>query len=198
MFWSKNQNPNQNQVQVNKKTPHRGVLVTRDSLLVTRDRPPRRLRQHPSAEGNFFPRRYGLGSPLWRGGTIPGPAKMQFSWVFGPGWSVIHRPYRGQHIPVTRTRQCPPPHTGPHANFVCAGPGVGRGVARPARRGVGIRVTSHPVTKKTGHRPVFYFASSSGMTETVFRSPRPRLNFTMPAIFANNVWSLPIPTFRPG
>ena len=44
----------------------------------------------------------------------------------------------------------------------------------------------HP-NKKRGECPVFYFASSAGITETVFLSPRPRLNFTMPAIFANNV-----------
>ena len=35
-----------------------------------------------------------------------------------------------------------------------------------------------------------YFASDSGITETVFLSPKPRLNVTMPAIFANSVWDV--------
>ena len=45
-----------------------------------------------------------------------------------------------------------------------------------------------PQMKKPPDWAVFnYFASSSGTTETVLRSPKPRLNFTMPAIFANSV-----------
>ncbi len=50
--------------------------------------------------------------------------------------------------------------------------------------------TNHTVTdnKKRGVCPVMiYFASVSGITETVFLLPKPRLNFTIPAIFANSV-----------
>ena len=56
-----------------------------------------------------------------------------------PGWSNPHRPQFGQHTPVTRTHQCPPPHTGPRENAIFVGGYLwGRGVSCFARRGVGL------------------------------------------------------------
>ena len=48
------------------------------------DRPPRRLRRHPSAEGNFIPQRYDLSSPPLEGWATPGPARC-VAWVVKPG-----------------------------------------------------------------------------------------------------------------
>ena len=46
----------------------------------------------PSNGGELSSYRRCISSPLRRGGAIPGPAKMQFSWVVVPGWSNAHRP----------------------------------------------------------------------------------------------------------
>ena len=52
--------------------------------------------------GLLLPSRRGLGSPLRRGGTIPGPAKMQFSWVVVAGWFVIRSLGEGWYITNNR------------------------------------------------------------------------------------------------
>ncbi len=41
-------------------------------------------------------------------------------------------------------------------------------------------------------------AFAAGTTETTRRSPRVRLNFTVPSVVAKMVKSFPIPTFAPG
>ena len=107
--------------------------------------------------------RRGLSSPLRRGGTIPGPAKMQFSWVVSvPGWFNPHRPYCGQHPP--RDENAPMP-TAPGPRATCRVGGIRAGGVVQSTTGGGmspealakgkIRVT------KTPHRGAFYSASSS-------------------------------------
>ena len=46
------------------------------------------------------------------------------------GWSNPHSPYCGQHTPVTRTRQCPPPPGPAQTKFAWADSGAGVGLIR--------------------------------------------------------------------
>lgn len=66
-----------------------------------------------------------------------------------------------------------------------------------------IQKNKTPVSAEPKRVIVFYiirfaYSAVTGSTETYERSSRFFLNFTTPSIKANNVWSLPIPTFGPG
>ena len=110
------------------------------------------LRATPPMEGNLVRSHRGPSSPLRRMGPLTFiPSRSKFPSAEGcreaAGWSNPHSPYCGQHTPVTRTPQCPPPHTGPRANKVCVG-----GVYHPKPRRRVTQVTNN----QPGLSPRFY------------------------------------------
>ena len=96
-------------------------------------------------------------SPLRRGAAIPGPAKMQFSWVVSvPGWFNAPPPKseKNHNNSSRRSYECPPP-PGPARRVAWVKSGRGCGMSPEALAKGKTRVT------KTPHRGVFYSASSS-------------------------------------